>query len=128
GEQQRVQFARTLVQLLAGRPNGEYRVLFLDEPTASLDPRHQIALLRAVSALARDAGVAVLVVLHDVNLAAAWCDRLLLLSQGREVAQGAPAGVLTPANLQAVYGLPARVMGHPDMPGQPLVLFSRESA
>src|SRR5690606_31945525 len=55
GEQQRVQFARTLVQLLAGRPDGEYRVLFLDEPTASLDPRHQIALLRAVSALAREA-------------------------------------------------------------------------
>ncbi len=126
GEQQRVQFARTLVQLLAGRADGEYRVLFLDEPTASLDPRHQIALLRAVSALAREAGVAVLVVLHDVNLAAAWCDRLLLLAQGREVAQGAPAGVLTPANLQAVYGLPARVMDHPEAPGQPLVLFSRE--
>jgi iron complex transport system ATP-binding protein len=63
-----------------------------------------------------------------VNLAAAWCDRLLLLAQGREVAQGAPAEILTPANLQAVYGLPARVMAHPDAPGQPLVLFSREAA
>ena len=121
GEQQRVQFARTLVQLLAG---GGYRVLFLDEPTASLDPRHQIAVLQAVQALARQEGVAVLAVLHDVNLAAAWCDRLLLLAAGRVAAQGAPQQVLTPHGLEAVYGLPARVMDHPESPGQPLVLFS----
>jgi len=57
-----VQFARVLVQLLAGRSPGEYRVLFLDEPTASLDPRHQIALLQAVSGLIREQGVAALVV------------------------------------------------------------------
>lgn len=128
GEQQRVQFARTLVQLLAGKAAGEYRALFLDEPTASLDPRHQIGLLQAVSVLARQEGVAVLAVLHDVNLAAAWCDRLLLLANFRPVALGTPAEVLTPAHLQTVYGLPARVMDHPETPGQPLVLFSREPA
>src|SRR5690606_605454 len=76
GEQQRVQFARVLVQLLAARKAGQYRALFLDEPTASLDPKHQIGLLQAVSRLARERGIAALVVLHDVNLAAAWCDRL----------------------------------------------------
>ena len=127
GEQQRVQFARVVVQLLAAKAegaDGEYRALLLDEPTASLDPRHQIALLRAVSALTRAHGVAALVVLHDVNLAAAWCDRVLLLGDGRAVSLDTPQRVLTAAHLQAVYGLPARVMDHPDRPGQPLVLFA----
>jgi iron complex transport system ATP-binding protein len=124
GEQQRVHFARVLVQALAGRVAGEYRVLFLDEPTASLDPLHQTLLLRGVATLAHGEGLAAFVVLHDVNLAAAWCDRLLLLSHGKPVALGSPREVLTPDNLQAVYGLPARVMDHPDAPERPLVLFS----
>lgn len=124
GEQQRVQFARTLVQLLAGKRAGEYRALFLDEPTASLDPRHQIGLLRAVSTLAHEEHVAALAVLHDVNLAASWCDRLLLLAAGEVVAEGPPAEVLTPDCLEQVYGVPAQVVGHPDAPGRPLVLFS----
>ncbi|WP_432417480.1 heme ABC transporter ATP-binding protein [Comamonas flocculans] len=123
GEQQRVQFARVVVQLLACRTPGEYRALLLDEPTASLDPRHQIALLGAVRSLAHTHGVAALVVLHDVNLAAAWCDRLLLLGAGRVQGQGAPREVLSVANLQAVYDLTARVLDHPDRPGQPWVLF-----
>jgi iron complex transport system ATP-binding protein len=126
GEQQRVQFARVVVQLLAGKTegaDGEYRALLLDEPTASLDPRHQIALLRAVSALTREHGIAALVVLHDVNLAAAWCDRVLLLGQGRTVSLDIPQRALTMPHLQTVYGLRARVMDHPDRPGQPLVLF-----
>lgn len=124
GEQQRVQFARTLVQLLAGKQQGEYRALFLDEPTASLDPRHQIGLLQAVSKLAREEQIAALAVLHDVNLAAAWCDRLLLLADGEVVAQGPPATVLTPGRLAQVYGVPAQVVAHPQAPGRPLVLFS----
>ncbi len=109
GEQQRVKFARALVQVLAARAPGQYRALFLDEPISSLDPRHQLLLLRAVRALSREEGLAVLVVLHDVNLAAQWCDRLLLLSDGRTVAHGAPAQVLTPEHLERVYALPARV-------------------
>jgi iron complex transport system ATP-binding protein len=128
GEQQRVQFARVLVQLLAGKPPGEYRVLFLDEPTASLDPRHQMDLLAAASSLAREEGVAVLVVLHDVNLAAAWCDRLLLLADRRVVACGSPAEVLTSSYLLQVYAVEANVMPHPVTAGQPLVVFSRPPA
>ncbi len=123
GEQQRVQFARVLVQLLARRSPGEYRVLFLDEPTASLDPRHQIALLQAVSGLIREQGVAALVVLHDVNLAATWCDRLLLLAHGRSVALDTPGRALRAANLQVVYDMPAKVLQHPARSGVPLVLF-----
>ena len=123
GEQQRVQFARVVVQLLACRAAGEYRALLLDEPTASLDPRHQIALLRAVRSLAREHGVAALVVLHDVNLAAAWCDRILLLGEGRALGLDTPRRVLTEPHLHAVYGLAARVLDHPEQPGQPWVLF-----
>lgn len=109
GEQQRTQFARALLQALTGRAPREYRALFLDEPTSSLDPRHQLLLLRAVRTLARDEGLAVLVVLHDVNLAARWCDRLLLLADGHAIALGRPAEVLVPAALARVYGLRAEV-------------------
>ncbi|WP_423199490.1 MULTISPECIES: heme ABC transporter ATP-binding protein [unclassified Cupriavidus] len=123
GEQQRVQFARALVQVLACQAAGEYRVLFLDEPISSLDPRHQLLLLRAVHRVSRADGLAVLVVLHDVNLAAQWCDRLLLLAQGRAIAHGAPDRVLTAANLETVYQVPASVTPHPAGGGGPLVVF-----
>ncbi len=103
-------------------------MLFLDEPTASLDPRHQMDLLAAASSLAHEEGVAVLVMLHDVNLAAAWCDRLLLLAGRRVVALGAPAEVLTSAHLRQVYAVDARVMPHPATAGQPLVVFTRPPA
>ena len=61
--------------------------------------------------------------LHDVNLAAAWCDRLLLLAAGRTVALDTPPGALTPTHLHAVYGMAAMVLDHPLRPGTPLVLF-----
>ena len=123
GEQQRVQFARVLAQLLAARPAGEARALLLDEPTSSLDPRHQMGLLDAVRGVTRSDGVAALAILHDVNLAAAWCDRLLLLADGGTVAIGPPAEVLTPAVLEAVYRVRARVVPYPGEPERPLVLF-----
>ncbi|GJG94442.1 heme ABC transporter ATP-binding protein [Cupriavidus pauculus] len=123
GEQQRVQFARALVQVLACRTADSYRVLLLDEPISSLDPRHQLLLLGAVRTLCRTDRLAVLVVLHDVNLAARWCDRLLLLADGRTVALGSPVDVLTPSNLATVYGMPAAVLPSPVHPGVPLVVF-----
>jgi len=123
GEQQRVQFARALLQCLAARQNNDSRYLLLDEPTASQDPPHQTGLLKRVSHLARTARLGVLVVLHDVNLAARWCDRLLLLGEGGIVADGAPADVLTEPLLARVYGVAARVLPHPLMPDRPLVLF-----
>ncbi|MEC5398550.1 heme ABC transporter ATP-binding protein [Uliginosibacterium sp. H1] len=124
GEQQRVHFARVAVQTLAARQPGEYRVLMLDEPTASLDPRHQILLLQGVRHLAREEGIAALLVLHDVNLAAQWCDEIVLLAGGQCLARGAPREVLTAATLMSTYGLPAFVMDHPAQPGTPLVLFA----
>lgn len=124
GEQQRVHLARVLYQLLLARQgHDEYRVLMLDEPTASLDPRHQLHLLSAVHTLVHEENVAALVIVHDLNLAAGCCDRLLLLGQGRVAAYGTPAQVLTPDTLRQVYGVEATVLPHPNQPGRPLVVF-----
>ncbi|MGV2865465.1 heme ABC transporter ATP-binding protein [Achromobacter sp. AGC39] len=122
GEQQRVQFARVLVQCHAARAPGEARYLLLDEPTASLDPKHQGDLLHRAWELAHEGNTGVLVILHDMNLAARWCDRLLLLSAGRAIAQGTPAQVLTAANLYRAYGIEAQVIAHPLQPDRLLVL------
>ena len=124
GEQQRVHLARVLYQLLLARQgHDDYRVLMLDEPTASLDPRHQLQLLSSVHTLAHEENVAALVIVHDLNLAAGCCDRLLLLGQGCVAACGTPAQVLTPDTLRQVYGVEATVLPHPNQPGRPLVVF-----
>ncbi|MGI5169028.1 ABC transporter ATP-binding protein [Spirillospora sp. CA-253888] len=101
GEKQRVLIARALVQ----QPDA----LVLDEPTNHLDLRHQFAALRLVRRL----GVTAVVALHDLNLAAAFCDRIVVLDGGRVVASGTPAEVLTPALLAEVYGVAAEVAAHP---------------
>ncbi len=113
GERQRVLLARALAQCP--------QVLLLDEPTASLDLRHQAETLTVAQNLAHGGGLAVLAVLHDVNLAAAYCDHLVLLSQGEIAASGSPAEVLTAENLAEVYGARVWVRPHP-VTGRPLVL------
>lgn len=113
GERQRVLFARALAQ----QPD----VVLLDEPTAHLDLRHQTEALTLARDLAHKQGKAVLAVLHDINLAAAYCDALVLLRAGRIVAQGLPEEVVTAKNLQDVYGVRVWVRRHPAS-GCPLVL------
>lgn len=113
GEWQRVLLARVLAQ----QPD----VLLLDEPTAHLDLHHQRQALGIARALAHDSGKAVLAVLHDLNLAAEFCDRLVLVHAGRIVADGTPADVLTTARLSAVYDADIWVRPHP-MTGRPLLL------
>jgi iron complex transport system ATP-binding protein len=104
GEQQRVQLARILAQ--------RAQVVLLDEPTSALDVGHQETVMAVLGGLAaRD--VAVVVVLHDLNLAAAHADRLLLLDSGRAVAYGAPRQVLTSELLSAAYRHPMRAIDHP---------------
>lgn len=96
GQKQLVSFAQTVA---ADAP-----LLCLDEPTSALDPRHQMA----VMALARrraEAGALVLLVLHDLGLAARWADEILVMRHGRLYAQGTPEQVMTPAMLRAVYGV-----------------------
>jgi iron complex transport system ATP-binding protein len=99
GERARMHVARALA---ARTP-----ALVADEPTAALDPRHAIAVLDILKARAA-AGCAVLVILHDLALAARSCDRIVLMDMGRVVADGAPQEVLTPERLAAVYGVAGR--------------------
>jgi iron complex transport system ATP-binding protein len=113
GEQQRVQFARVLVQAYAIIHQQGHVYIFLDEPTASLDPKHQALLMRVVSALAAAKLAAVFIVMHDLNLASRWCDRVLLLNQGHVAACDSPQYAFTPARLESIYGLPMTVMPHP---------------
>lgn len=87
------------------------RLLLLDEPTVHLDLRHQVAVMELLRDLTTREGVTVVAVMHDVNLAAHFFDRLLLLDHGRLVADGGPSEVLSPARIRAVYGVdPALVL------------------
>ena len=117
GERQRVHLARVLAQLWPGQSG---HVLLLDEPTSMLDPLHQHITLRAVRAIAAS-GCAVLVVLHDLNLAARYCDRLLLLANGQAQALASPQEVLQPELLERVFGLQVLVHSHPEL-GHPLII------
>lgn len=101
GEKQRALLARALAQ----QPS----LLILDEPTNHLDLRHQLELLRLVRRLR----ISTIATLHDLNLAAAFCDRLYVLQQGRVVASGTPATVLTSALLEQVFGVQALIDTHP---------------
>lgn len=101
GEKQRVLIARALAQ--------HARVLVLDEPTNHLDIRYQLEILDLVRSL----GVTTIAALHDLNLAAAYFDRLYLLQAGRIVAHGRPIDVLTPLEIEAVYGVRAETEVHP---------------
>jgi iron complex transport system ATP-binding protein len=117
GERQRVHLARVLTQLWPGEAG---QTLLLDEPTSMLDPLHQHTILQAVREFA-SRGAAVLVILHDLNLAARYCDRLLLLASGRPVALDTPRHVLRPEPLKAVFGLDVLVQDHPER-GHPLII------
>jgi len=96
GEQQRVFVARAICQ--------EPEIILLDEPTASLDLAHQIRLMDLMEKLKNETGITVVMVSHDVNLAAMYCDRLLLLKNGKMVCLGPPDEVLTFQTLEAAYG------------------------
>jgi iron complex transport system ATP-binding protein len=112
GEQTRVSLARVLAQ--------EAPVLFLDEPTSSLDLSHQELVMATLRELSR-AGATVVAVLHDLNLASRFADRVLLMDDGRVVAEGTPAEVLTADAIGEVYRLPIEVIEHPTL-GYPLIL------
>jgi iron complex transport system ATP-binding protein len=112
GERQRAVIARALAQ--------EPRVLLLDEPTAHLDLKHQMAVLELARELASVRGLAVLATLHDLNQAALYADRVALLSEGRLLATGRPSEVFAAERLGAAFGVPVAVSTHP-VHGTPLV-------
>ncbi|SEI40669.1 iron complex transport system ATP-binding protein [Azotobacter beijerinckii] len=113
GERQRVWLAMLLAQ------NSRY--LLLDEPTSALDLAHQVEVLALVRDLSRHLGLGVVVVLHDINMAARYCDRLVALHGGRLLFSGTPAALMNPATLEAIYGIPMRVLQHPEA-GQPIAV------
>jgi iron complex transport system ATP-binding protein len=106
GERQRVTIARVLAQ--------QPKLVLMDEPTANLDIRHQIAILDLMKSLCQENQLAVLIALHDLNLAAQYCDRLILLQKGELYAEGPPATVITNPNVQTVYGEGSAVFPHPE--------------
>jgi iron complex transport system ATP-binding protein len=112
GERQRVILARALAQ--------EPRLLLLDEPTANLDLHHQVAMLELVRGLTRERGLAVLAAVHDLQLAALYCDRVALMHAGRIVSQGPPEAVLTESLLLEAFGQRVVLSEHPTH-GVPLV-------
>ena len=117
GEQQRMLIARALAQAA--------RILLLDEPTAHLDLKHQASVLGLICDLAHVENYAVLIALHDLNLAAQYADRVALLSNSTLAAIGAPEEVLTEENLSPAYGLRITVYEHPAH-GAPLIHATHE--
>ena len=105
GERQRVWLAMLLAQ------GSDF--LLLDEPLAALDIAHQVEVLTLVRKLSQTLGLGVVIVLHDVNLAARYCDHLIALQGGRVLTRGTPAELMNAATLEAIYGIPMHVMAHP---------------
>lgn len=108
GERHRAHLARVLAQLDAGRRLGHSGWLLLDEPTASLDLAHQTTVMAAAARASAD-GAGVVAVLHDLSLAAAWADDVVLMKSGRVLAAGAPEALLTRETLSALYDAPIGV-------------------
>ncbi|MEX1119852.1 MAG: heme ABC transporter ATP-binding protein [Terrimicrobiaceae bacterium] len=121
GEMQRVQLSRVLLQL--HHPDGNVpRCLMLDEPISNLDPAHQHGALCVARKFAAS-GAGVVVVLHDLNLAAQYADRLVIMKQGSIVAQGAPREVVTESLVSEIFEVRARVIENPVCDG-PAVFVS----
>lgn len=112
GEKQRVQLARVLAQLEDGNERLDGKVLLLDEPTSALDLSHQHQVLSVAKDVSRR-GAAVLAILHDLNLAAQYSDQLMVLHEGKSVAQGCVDEVLTPDLVEHVYNVRADIRPHP---------------
>ena len=121
GEKQRVQFARVLAQIWHPLPNSP-RFLFLDEPLTFLDISHQLEFMTKLREFAHQPDVVAVSVLHDLNLAAQFADRLVLLHHGRVKADGAPENVLTVEQLREAFGISPTLIPHPQS-GRPYLLL-----
>ncbi|HEV7307827.1 ABC transporter ATP-binding protein [Ensifer sp.] len=105
GERQRAWLAMLLAQ--------DASCLLLDEPTAALDVAHQIEVLSLVRQLSRATGISVVLVLHDINMASRFCDRIVALHSGRVIASGRPREIMDGATLERIYGLRMDIVAHP---------------
>ncbi|HCW97814.1 MAG TPA: Fe3+-hydroxamate ABC transporter ATP-binding protein FhuC [Pantoea sp.] len=105
GERQRAWLAMLVAQ--------NSRCLLLDEPTSALDIAHQVEVLALIQRLSRERGLTVIAVLHDINMAARYCDHLVALRGGKIIAEGAPEAIMQPDVLGAIYGIPMGILPHP---------------
>ncbi|MCB4768153.1 ATP-binding cassette domain-containing protein [Ancylobacter sp. Lp-2] len=112
GERQRAWLAMLVAQ--------DADCLLLDEPTSALDIAHQLEVLALVRRLSAVKELSVIAVLHDINMAARFCDELLALREGQLIARGTPAEIVTPARLETIYGVPMEVLARGD--GTPLAV------
>lgn len=112
GQHQKVMLARGLVQ--------EPKILLLDEPTSNLDVRHQIGVAKMLRKLAIEKNILVIMICHDINIAAKYSDKIILLSGGSIFAMGTPAEVITKGNLKEVYGVFSEIV---DDDGAPHVIL-----
>lgn len=106
GERQRAWLAMMVAQ--------DSRCLLLDEPTSALDIAHQVEVLALIQRLSHQRGLTVIAVLHDINMAARYCDQLVALRGGAVIAQGTPQALMQGSVLEQIYGLPMGVMPHPN--------------
>ncbi len=105
GERQRAWLAMLVAQ--------NSRCLLLDEPTSALDIAHQVEVLALIQRLSRERGLTVIAVLHDINMAARYCDRLVALRQGEGIAEGEPEAIMQADVLGTIYGIPMGILPHP---------------
>jgi iron complex transport system ATP-binding protein len=115
GQRQKVMLARGLVQ--------EPRALLLDEPTANLDIKHQYGVTKTLRSITREKDMLVIMICHDLNIAAKYADRIILMSEGTVFAVGSPSEVITEENIRKVYGVDCRIL---DDNGSPHVIVIDE--
>ncbi len=102
GQQQKVLIARALVQ--------EPEILLFDEPTANLDLKHQLEVMELIKAIVKNRAITAIVAIHDLNLASRYADRIIMMKEGKIFAAGKPSDVLTPVNIEKVYGIKAKII------------------
>ena len=120
GEKQRVQIARVLAQIWRKEDSSMQRTLILDEPNSSLDLGHQQSLMRFLQQFA-STQVSVLMVLHDLNIAAQYSDQIIAMKDGQILYQGKPQDILTKNNINHLFDVESHVMLHP-ITGKPVIL------
>ena len=124
GEKQRVHFARVLAQLSENSQAPNTKLLLLDEPTSALDLKHQESVLKLVHTLVKQENYLVIIVLHDLNLAAAWADTMVMMKDGELKYSGSINEICTEDVLQDVYDVQTIILTHPTS-GRPIISVDR---
>ncbi|QOR33717.1 ABC transporter ATP-binding protein [Clostridium sp. 'deep sea'] len=118
GEKQRVVISQALAQ--------EAKLLLMDEPTSDLDIRHQVDVFNVFESLNKQRELTIIAIMHDLNLAALYCDRIIALKNGKILADGTAKEVLTPSNIKEIYGVNVTITKHEEY-NQPFVMLKKNT-